>query len=268
MEAQDARPPRALVRVGLDSDGVAVVALDDPSTRNSLSDAMLDELIDALSALQHDDAARVVVITSSHPGIFSSGGNLKAFADTRPVMEKYAGLSRFPRLFALLGNLGKPVICAANGDVIAGAFGIALACDLIIAKRSVRFGCPEIKVGVFPFMVSALLRRTVGRLKANEFMLLGNLVAAEECQRLGIVNALVDDADFDATVRDWACRLADSSPLLMKLGKDAVAVTADLPLEIAYAVLQAQLALAFTTDDLAEGVAAFMDKRRPVWQSK
>jgi enoyl-CoA hydratase/carnithine racemase len=254
-----------LVRYELDEQGVAFVTLDDPDTRNALGDELLDELLAALMQAKSDDGVRVVVLRSSHERVFSSGGNLKAFADGQPTIAKYAGLERFPRLYALLAALGKPVICAANGDVLAGAFGIALACDLIIAKESTRFGCPEINVGAFPFMISALIYRSIGRMKANELMFLGDLISADAGRELGFVNTVVPDEQFDATVRDWAHRVATKSPLLLRLGKNAIDITRDLPLEQALAVMQAQLALAFTTDDLVEGVTAFREKRPPHW---
>ncbi|AEH09428.1 MULTISPECIES: enoyl-CoA hydratase/isomerase family protein [Protofrankia] len=257
-----------LVRYEVDDHGVALVTLDHPQTRNALSDDLLDDLLDALEEAKIDTGVRVAVLTSSHERIFSAGGNLKAFADDRPTITKYAGLDRFPRLFKLIGALGKPVICAANGDVLAGAFGLALACDLVIAKESVRFGCPEINVGAFPFMISALIYRNVGRLKANELMLLGELVSASEARDLGIVNTVVPDAEFDDTVRAWARKLASKSPLLIRLGKDAINTTRDLALGEALDVLQAQLALAFTTEDLVEGVRAFREKRAPEWKMR
>ena len=254
-----------LVQYEADERGVAVVTLDDPATRNALSDELLDELLAALENAKRDDAVRVVVLRSSHDRVFSSGGNLKAFAGDEPTIVKFAGLDRFPRLYNLLMGLGKPVICAANGDVLAGAFGIALACDLIIAKRSVRFGCPEINIGAFPFMISALIYRSLGRMKANELMFLGELIPAETGRELGFVNVVVADGEFDATVRDWSHRIAAKSPLLMRLGKNAIATTRDLPLEQALAAMQAQLALAFTTEDLVEGVTAFREKREARW---
>jgi enoyl-CoA hydratase/carnithine racemase len=252
----------------VDAEGIAFVILDDPDTRNALSDELLDDLLAALAQPPVDDSVRVVVLTSSHERIFSSGGNLKAFADDQPTITKYDGLKRFPALFSLLGKLGKPVICAANGDVLAGAFGMALACDLVIAKESARFGCPEINVGAFPFMISALIYRNVGRMKANELMFLGDLISAEQGRELGFVNAVVPAADFDATVREWARRIAAKSPLLLRLGKNAIDSTRDQPLEKALDALQSQLALAFTTEDLAEGVAAFRDKRSPEWRMR
>ena len=258
----------SLVQYEVDGDGVATITLDDPDTRNALGDELLDELLTAFERGQADDAVRVVVLTSSHERVFSAGGNLKAFADGRAPIAKYAGLDRFPRLFRLIGDLGKPVICAANGDVLAGAFGLALACDLVIAKEAVRFGCPEINVGVFPFMISALIYRNISRMQANELMLLGELVDAARGRDLGFVNAVVAAGDFDATVSDWARRLAAKSPLLLRLGKNAIATARDLPLEQALDVMAAQLALAFTTEDLAEGVSAFREKRSPEWRMR
>ncbi len=249
-------------------DRVAYLTLDHPEARNALSDELLDDLIAAFLEARADETVRVAVLTSSHERVFSAGGDLKAFAGQTPTIEKYAGLDRFPRLYSLIGGLGKPVVCAANGDVLAGAFGLALACDLIIAKESIRFGCPEINVGVFPFMISALIYRNVGRLKANELMLLGEPISASEALELGIVNRVVAEADFDATVRDWARRLAEKSPLLMRLGKDAINATRDLSLPEALSALQAQLALAFTTEDIVEGVAAFREKRAPQWKMR
>lgn len=259
---------RAAVRYEVDREagGVAWLVLDRPETRNALSDDLLDALLAALERVRDDDGVRVVVLASAHERVFSAGGDLKAFTSDVPTIEKYTGLHRFPRLFTLLGELGKPVICAAGGDVLAGAFGLALACDLVIARRGVRFGCPEINVGVFPFMISALIHRALGRMKANELMMLGDPVDADEGARLGFVNVVVEGAEFDATVRDWAARLAAKSPLLMRLGKDALATTRDMTLSEALDALRSRLALAFTTEDIHEGVAAFREKREPVWQ--
>src|SRR5688572_20799652 len=130
--------------------GVATISLDDPDTRNSLSDGMLDGLIAAFERARDDDAVRCVVLTSTHEKVFSSGGNLAGFAAEVPLVHKHAGITKFPQLFETIGLLGKPTICAANGHVLAGALGLALACDLIVAKDSATFGTPEINVGVFP----------------------------------------------------------------------------------------------------------------------
>ena len=250
------------------SSGVATIALDQPETRNALSDELLDELIAAFTQARDDDAVRCVVLTSTHDKVFSSGGNLKGFAADVPLAHKFAAIERFPALFTLIGSLGKPSLCAANGHVLAGALGLALACDLIVAREGVRFGTPEIDVGVFPFMIMALIYRNVGRKKTNELLLLGEQISAEEAERIGIVNRVVPAGEFDAAVADWAGRLAAKSPLLMKLGKDAMFRQQDMPLADALDYLRAQLALAFATDDIQEGVRAFMEKREPVWTGR
>jgi enoyl-CoA hydratase len=256
---------RTLVRYETPAAGVVYLTLDQPETRNALSDELLDQLLAGLEAARADDSVRVVVITSSHERIFSSGGDLKAFSDDRPATEKYEGLGRFPRLYRLIGALGKPVICAANGDVLAGAFGIALACDLVIAREGVRFGCPEINVGVFPFMISALIYRNIDRMKANELMMIGEPVTAEEGKAIGFVNRVVPADEFDERVLEWATTVATKSPLLMRLGKNAIDSTRDLALSDALDVMQRELANAFDTSDMREGVAAFREKRQPNW---
>jgi enoyl-CoA hydratase/carnithine racemase len=152
--------------------------------------------------------------------------------------------------------------------VLAGALGLALACDLIVAREGVRFGTPEINVGVFPFMIMALIYRNVGRKKTNELLLLGEQISAEEAERIGIVNRVVAADEFDAAVAEWAGKLAAKSPLLMKLGKDAMFRQQDMPLADALDYLRSQLALAFATEDIQEGVRAFMEKRDPVWQGR
>lgn len=254
------------VRYELDERGAAYVVLDSPETRNALSDQMVDELLAALERAGDDDRVRVVVIASSHDRVFSAGGDLKAFAGDASTIAKYAGLDRFPRLYQLIGGLGKPVICAAGGDVLAGAFGLALACDLVIAREGVRFGCPEINVGVFPFMISSLVYRNVDRFKANELMMLGELIDTTEALRLNLVNAVVPAERFEDEVRAWAHKVAGKSPLLMRLGKNAINATRDMSLAQALETLRSQLALAFTTEDISEGVSAFREKREPVWK--
>ena len=256
------------VRHSVDEAGVATIALDQPDTRNALSDELLDDLLSAFTAARDDPAVRCVVLTSTHEKVFSSGGNLAGFASEAPLVHKHFGTDRFPRLFRLIGELGKPTLCAANGHVLAGALGIALACDLVIAREGARFGTPELDVGVFPFMVTALLYRNVPRKKAAELLLLGEQLEAAEAERIGLVNRVVPADGFDAAVADWARRLAGRSPALMKLGKDAMFRQQDMAFADALEYLHAQLTIAFSTEDIQEGVKAFFEKRDPVWTGR
>ena len=249
-------------------DGVATIALDQPDTRNALSNQLLTDLTAALELAGHDDGVRCVVLTSTHEKVFSSGGSLDQFAADVPLVHKHFAVERIPNLFRLILQLGKPTICAANGHVLAGALGLALACDLIVAKDSATFGTPEINVGVFPFMIMALIYRNVPRKKANELLLLGERMSAEEAREAGIVNRVVPDDEFDAAVAEWAEKLAGKSPVLMKLGKDAMYRQLDMPLDEALDFLRSQLSIAFTTEDIQEGVKAFFEKRDPNWTGR
>jgi enoyl-CoA hydratase/carnithine racemase len=249
-------------------DGVATLTLDSPENRNALSNELMTELLDALESARGDDAVRCLVLTSSHEKVFSAGGNLDQFAADVPLVHKHFATERFPTIFKSLGGLGKPSLCAANGHVLAGALGVALACDLIIAKDTATFGTPEINVGLYPFMIMALIYRNVPRKKANEMMLLGERMSAEEAREAGIVNKVVPADEFDDAVADWARKLASKSPVLTKLGKDAVYRQMDMPFEDALEFLRSQLSIAFTTEDVQEGVRAFFEKREPEWKGR
>ena len=253
------------LRYDVGDDGVLTIALDQPETRNALSETLTSELIEAFETARNDRAVRCVVLSSTHPRTFSAGGDLGGMAADVSLMDKLAMNRRFPALFTLIAELGKPVLCAVDGHCLAGAFGLALACDLVVASESATFGTPEINVGVFPFMIAVLLYRNLPRKKASELIMLGERMTAEEAQALGIVNRVVPQEAFAAAVQEWAAALASKSPLLMKLGKDALWRQSDLGAEEAWEYLAGQLTLAFSTNDMKEGVAAFFAKRDPVW---
>ena len=256
------------VLYALAESGVATITLNDPDTRNALSAELLLGLIEAFERAREDEHVRCVVLESSHEKVFSSGANLGGFAGDVPLVHKHFASERFVELFKLIGALGKPTVCAADGHVLAGALGIALACDLIVASEQATFGTPEINVGAFPFMIMALIYRNVPRKKANELLLLGERWDAQQALAAGIVNKVVPAAEFDAAVADWAEKLAGKSPVIMRLGKEAMRRQLDMPFDDALDYLRAQLTLALSTEDIVEGVTAFFEKRGPQWKGR
>jgi enoyl-CoA hydratase len=252
----------------LDEAGVATITLNEPDTRNALSPEMLGGLIAAFERARDDVTVRCVVLASSHEKTFSSGASLGGFAGDTPLVHKHFGSERFLELFKLIGELGKPTLCAVRGHALAGALGIALACDLVVASEGATFGTPEINVGTFPFMIMSIIYRNVPRKKANELLLLGERWSAQEALAAGLVNRVVPEEQFDEAVRDWAVTLAGKSPVIMRLGKEAMRRQMDMPLDDALDYLRAQLTLALSTEDVVEGVSAFFEKREPEWKGR
>jgi enoyl-CoA hydratase len=250
------------------ADGVATVTLNNPEKRNMLSGQMLAELVDAMKAARDAEDVRAVVLTGAGDKVFCAGADLGGFAADVPLVAKHFATDLFLEYFRLMPRLGKPSLCAANGHVLAGGMGLALSCDLVIAKEGATFGTPEINVGAFPYMVMAIIYRNVPRKKVNEMMLLGERLSAEQAVSYGLANKVVPAEEFDAAVADWAGKLASKSPVLMRLGHDAMYRQQDMAVDDALEYLRSQLSLTFSTEDIVEGVAAFFEKREPQWKGR
>src|SRR3954453_1871389 len=250
------------------SDGVATVTLNRPDQRNALNGELLAGLVEAMRSARDDDAVRAVVLTGAGDKVFCAGADLGGFAADAPLVDKHFASDLFLEYFRLMPRLGKPSLCAANGHVLAGGMGLALSCDLMIAKEGARFGTPEINVGAFPYMIMSIIYRNVPRKKVNEMMLLGEQISADQAVEYGIANKVVPAEDFEGAVEEWATKLASKSPVLMRLGHDAMYRQQDMALDDALEFLRSQLSLTFTTEDIVEGVTAFFEKRDPQWKGR
>jgi enoyl-CoA hydratase len=249
-------------------DGVATLTLNRPEQRNALNGELLSALVDGVKRARDDAEVRVVVLTGAGDKVFCAGADLGGFAAEVPLVEKHFASDLFLEFFRLMPRLGKPSLCAANGHVLAGGMGLALSCDLLIAKEGARFGTPEINVGAFPYMIMSIIYRNVPRKKVNEMMLLGEQISAEEAVTYGLANKVVPVGEFEAAVDEWATKLAAKSPVLMRLGHDAMHRQQDMALDDALEFLRSQLSLTFSTEDIQEGVKAFFEKRDPEWKGR
>src|SRR3954463_3741117 len=225
------------------ADGVATVTLNDPDKRNMLSGQMLTELVEAMRTARDSDDVRAVVLTGAGEKAFCAGADLGGFGADVPLVQKHFAADLFLEYFRLMPRLRQARLCAANGHVLAGGLGLALSCDLLIAREGVKFGTPEINVGAFPYMIMAVIYRNVPRKKVNEMMLLGERLSAEQAVEYGLANRVVAVADFDAAVADWSGKLASKSPILMRLGHDAMYRQQDMALDDALEFLRSQLSL-------------------------
>jgi enoyl-CoA hydratase len=250
------------------AEGVATVTLNNPEKRNMLSGQMLVELVDAMKTARDSEDVRAVVLTGAGDKVFCAGADLGGFGADVPLVAKHFATDLFLEYFRLMPRLGKPSLCAANGHVLAGGMGLALSCDLLIAKEGTTFGTPEINVGAFPYMIMAIIYRNVPRKKVNEMMLLGERLSAEQAVEYGLANKVVPAGEFDAAVADWAAKLASKSPVLMRLGHDAMYRQQDMAVDDALEYLRSQLSLTFSTEDIVEGVTAFFEKRDPQWKGR
>ncbi len=251
-------------------DGVTTLTLNRPDKRNALSSELLAALEARLAEAKADDAVRVVVLTGAGDRAFCAGGDLGGAmtGGGGGFPAQIAGKGRYADLLRSLGRLGKPVVARLNGDAMGGGVGLMLACDLVVAADDARIGLPEVKVGLWPMMVTALLVRHVGRKVALEMMLLGEKLGAAEAKARGLVNRVVPRAELDVATATLTATLAGLSPATLKLGLDAFHQTEDLALDAALDSLRDRLVLNTLLEDAAEGVMAFVQRRTPEWKGR
>ncbi len=246
---------------------VARVTIDRPERRNALSFAALRELDDALGRARADEDVRVVVLTGAGDRAFCTGADLSGVTGA-PAGSAHDARGLFPALFRSLWTLGKPTIARVRGYALAGGFGLALACDLVVAADDAVFGTPEIDVGLWPFMISVPLLRAMSPKQALDLMMTGRRVDALEASALGFVNRVVPVAELDTTVDELATVLSSKSPLIMRWGRESFYRVLDMAADDALAYLHAMLSVTSTSEDAAEGVAAFAEKRAPRWTGR
>ena len=253
-------------------EGVARITINRPERRNAMSWEVMRGLHRALGGAAEDPAVRVVVLAGAGDDAFCAGADLgKMTGADDPdagLLAVHEARGVLADVFGALWTLGKPTVARVQGFALAGGFGLALACDLVVASDLARFGAPEVNVGLWPYMITVPLVRSMPPKQALELMLTGRVVDAAEAMRLGFVTRVVAHADLDAAVAELTATLAAKSPAVMKLGRDAFYAVWDMAAPDALAHLHAMLSLTAQTEDAAEGIAAFLEKRAPRWRGR
>jgi enoyl-CoA hydratase/carnithine racemase len=265
------------------SDRVTRLTINRPDRRNAMSWEVIKGLRSAFQAARDDPDVSVVVLTGAGDQAFCSGADLGSMghghatgsadpSETRDgppsVLDQHYSRGELAALFGDMWGLGKPTIARVQGWAMAGGFGLALACDLVIASERARFGAPEVNVGLWPFMITVPLVRSMPPKKALELMLTARVVDAEEADRIGFVTRVVPHEELDNAVDELAGNLASKPPASVKLGRDSFYKAWDMSSGDALAHLHAMLTLVNLTEDAQEGMTAFLEKRPPRWQGK
>jgi enoyl-CoA hydratase/carnithine racemase len=250
------------------NDGVATVTINRPKRRNAMSFGVMDGLRAAMARARADDDVRVVVLTGAGDKAFCAGADLGGGGIGSSGVEAHEGRGLLADLFREMWGLGKPIIARVRGYALAGGFGLACACDLIIASDDSTFGTPEINVGLWAYMITVPLLRSMAPKTALDLMMTGRRVSADEAARLGFVQRVVPVAELDTTVDVLTRELAQKSPLIMRWGRESFYRVLEMDSDAALSYLQNMLTITSQTEDAAEGVAAFAEKREPKWTGR
>lgn len=245
----------------------ATLTIDDPGRRNPLSNEVIAGLGSRVDEAAGDDSVRVIVVTGAGDQAFSAGGDLAGGFVDHPLAE-HSERGALAHLLRSMRACGKPIVARVNGHALAGGLGVAAACDIVIAVEGATFGTPEIKVGLWPMMISAVLQRVMPPRAALELLMTGRRIPADEAMRLGLVSRVVGADDLDDAVDLVVEELAAMSPAVMRLGRNAFYAASDMDFDAALELLHGGLTSVAMTEDAAEGIAAFLEKRRPEWRGR
>ena len=252
---------------------VLTLTINRPERRNAMTWEVISGLRDQVARAKTDPAVRVLVLAGAGDRAFCAGADLTGMVPHDPdgVTDEYAQHHRargwLAELFEDLWHLGKPTIARVQGWAMAGGFGLALACDMLIASDEARFGAPELNVGLWPYMVTVPMLRSMPAKKALELCLTSRVVGAEEAERIGFVTQVVAPDRLDAAVADMAAILASKPPGVMRMGRESFYAVLDSAATEALPYLHAMLTVTSQTAEAAEGIAAFAEKRPPAWQA-
>src|SRR5438067_6982433 len=245
------------------ADGIARITLNRPEKRNALNDVMIGALKDALRLADRDESVRTVILAGAGAD-FCSGADLAALQkiSDASVAENLEDARSLMELFTLIRSVRVPVVAAVRGRALAGGCGLATACDLVIAARSARFGYPEVKIGFVPAMVMAILRRNVSEKRAFELITLGEEISADEAERIGLVNHVFADEDFEESVERYVAASERVSRTAVVLTKRLLYQMDGMSFDAALQTSADVNTIARMTEDCRAGIARILAKSR------
>ena len=267
MTAQANQNSQSPVTLREDADGVATITLNRPAQRNALSVGLMSALESELAAIATDTTIRAVVIAANGPA-FCAGHDLKEIR-ANPGPENYQALfSQCSRLMLAITRLPQPVIARVHALATAAGCQLVATCDLAVAGRAAWFATPGVNIGLFCSTPMVALSRNVGRKQAMEMLLTGERVEAEQAERWGLINKVVDDDKLDQAIAEITAKLVAKSPLTLAIGKQAFYAQLDMDIEAAYAYASQTMTRNMLARDAEEGIDAFLEKRTPTWEGR
>jgi enoyl-CoA hydratase len=257
------------VSVRQERDGAVLrLTIDRAEQRNALNVEVLRGLLEGCAAAD-DPEVRVVVLTGAGDRAFCAGADLAGgLTGDAGVVAQHDQRGMLRELFAAVARLRVPLVGRVNGHALAGGLGVALACDLLVASEDAQFGTPEVRVGLWPYVISALLTEHLGPKRALELMMTGRRLSAAEAQAWGLVNQVVPAEQLDTAVDELTASLVAGAPLALALGRRSFHEARQMHPDAAMAYLHGMLDLTVGTEDVVEGVTAFFQKREPRWQGR
>ena len=245
--------------------GYAVVQFNRPDVLNAINIKLMEELVDALEALDQDNDVRCIVLTGNEKA-FAAGADIKEMADASAVEMLIR--DQFAR-WDKIRKIKKPIIAAVSGFALGGGCELMMTCDIVIASETAKIGQPEINIGVMPGAGGTQrLTRAVGKAKAMEIVLTGKTISAEEALKWGLINKVVPVEYFLQEAKDLAKEIASKPPVAVRLAKEAVLKAFDTTIEGGLEFERKNFYLLFASDDQKEGMKAFVEKRKPEWKGK